>query len=80
MVTLLLAATVGWSAPDERFLAVLAVHVQEVGEGATATPEEPQPSVATIPYYYERISTIPVPQVPLLSAWDPRLPRFRIKP
>lgn len=79
-MTVLLAATVGWSAPDERFVAVMTAHVAEVADLDAADSAEPAPTVATVTYYYERIAGVPVPETPVLITYDPTLPIFRTKP
>lgn len=80
-VSLLLAATVGWVGPDERFVAVMAAHVLEVSAVAV-TPEsqEPPVTVASIPFYFDDFAPIPVPPDPVLPTYDLRLPIFRAKP
>ncbi|MBI2901539.1 MAG: hypothetical protein HYY17_15250 [Planctomycetes bacterium] len=80
MLTLLLAATVGCATPDARFVAVLAAHVQQLSDAAPASSEEPPVTVATIPYYYERISDVVAPATPILISYDARLPIFRDLP
>lgn len=80
-VSLLLAATVGWAAPDERFVAVMAAHVLDVSDVVAAPDsEEPPVTVATIPFYFDDFAPLTVPSAPLLSTYDARLPIFRDKP
>lgn len=79
-MTVLLAATVGWSAPDERFVAVMTAHVAEVADLDAADPVDAESTVATVTYYYERIADVPVPETPVLVTYDPHLPIFRTKP
>lgn len=79
--SLFLAATVGWTAPDERFVAVLTAHVLEVSDaGAAVESQEPEITVATIPFYFDDFAPALLPEIPFVPTYDPRLPIFRTKP